>query len=265
MKIEKEIIDKAFFLFKNNGKEFTYSGKFVEFYSNVHFIAVSEKKYVQIKQFLNYVIEDISSLETLIFRLNWQKELVSDGKLDDILWMEYAKCDIELFFITIRSIFDYLGEIIKELSIKPGQIPNSFEKLMSWSVKSEFNRNNIGLDFVNLLSSCSFFLLVRDLRNATVHRGGFTIVFPQKEQIGFQVFEEWKNKVYHTEIMINENVADFELYAAFIISYLFSFLEDFSVVADKKMELKKISNNPRSSHFGLPILLNWISKLQTKI
>ena len=96
-----------------------------------------------------------------------------------------------------------------------------------------------------------------------IHRGGFTLVFLEKNRILFQVYEAgYKGKILIPEIMFNENVADFELYAGLYFGNLIAYLEEVSETIDKHLTLKKFpKSNPRKIYEEIPAIYNWVEKL----
>jgi hypothetical protein len=195
-------------------------------------------------------------------RLEWQKDLVSADNLDQILWSHFAACDIDTFHVRFRSLFDYLAGVIDLVSDKSGQIPKSFEALQNWIDKSPNNVQRMGRDLAELISSCEWFSAMREIRNLIVHRGGHTLIFPMKNRILFQVHERWNRTILVPEIMFNENVADFELYAGLLMGYLIAYLEDVSIVVHKRLGLqRRTDSDGRLYHSGLQVIHRWIEKV----
>ena len=82
----------------------------------------------------------------------------------------------------------------------------------------------------------------------------------------FQVSGEgYSNIVNIPEVMYNENVADFELYAGMYYGYLIAFLESFSEVMKNRLPEGKMhfgSGNPRIDYGKkIPPVYLWIEKL----
>jgi hypothetical protein len=127
------------------------------------------------------------NIGAIILRLDWYKTLWNQEGFAD-LWRWFASCDIDLFHVEIRSIFDYLASIIKLVSDSPGQVSDkSFRKLRNWVTKGK-SELKVGNDLAQLLLHCDWFDGLREVRDTLVHRGGFTLVFPEKSRILFQVY-----------------------------------------------------------------------------
>ena len=223
MKLVKEKIVSAHSLIHGADDSFYHAGSFVDLQSRICFGAHSNRTLSIPCRLLTQVTQDLWNLETLVFRLNWQKELFSGSQLDKSLWLQFAACDIDLFHVQLRSIFDYLAKLIMFFAAKSGQVGTemSFRELQEWLIKNPGNAKRLGVDLATVVADCHWFGLIRDVRDSIVHRGGMVLVFPEHGRILFQVNEGFRNKVHINGIMYNENVVNFELYAAILIGYLF--------------------------------------------
>lgn len=212
---------------------------------------------------LSYIHQDIWNLQTLARRLDWQKSLIANGEIDDLLGSTFVACDINLFHVQFRSLFDYLARVISLISDNPGQVPsNSFEELYNWVRRSESNSRRIGEDLAQIVASCDWFKDLREIRNSIVHWGGETFVFPENNRILFQVYNGFRhNQIHVPEIMFNENIVDFELYGGLLIGYLIAYLENISLVVRRKIDVKQLGGNVKSYHGGLPVIRHWIERV----
>ncbi len=90
------------------------------------------------------------------------------------------------------------------------------------------------------------------------------MVFLEKDRILFQTHKGIENLVFIPEIMYNENVAIFELYAGMYFGYLIAFLEDFATAITKRLPKGRFSfgsGNPRRMYRELPVIYIWIERL----
>jgi hypothetical protein len=192
--------------------------------------------------------------------LEWQKSLISKGELDRLLGSRFAACDIDLFHVQYRSLFDHLAKIIGMLSGMTRSMPDSFRKL-----RERVDRLNaagtIDNQLATVIRSCDWFSDMREVRDSIVHRDGRTLVFPEENRILFQVHEGFRNKVNIPEIMFNENIVDFELYAGLLAGYLIAYLEEVAELAKQRLDLRTIGWDAKSYHGGLPVIYEWIRKL----
>jgi len=207
-------------------------------------------------------------METIALRLAWQKDLYTQGHLDMVLWITFAASDIEHFHVEFRSLFDYLAKAIRNISDRPGQVTDKgFKKLRNSldasrrEVNAERHIHDLGEDLARFVLSCEWFGDLKQVRESVVHSGGFTLVFPTEGRILFQVYEKGAKKVLVPEIMFNANVVDFELYAGLYIGYLIAYLEDFSELARKRLDLEWVDGRTQSYHPGLRVVQDWIKQV----
>jgi hypothetical protein len=237
------------------------SGHFIDLTNDLRDnVATGSENFRSLANYFNYVHQDVWNLETITLRMEWQKGLILRGELNDLLGAQFAACDIDLFHVQYRSLFDHLAKIIGILSGRPSTVPDSFRKLRDWVSRSE-NSNRIDDDLAGVVASCDWFNDMREVRDSIVHRDGRTLVFPEENRILFQVHEGFRNKVNIPEIMFNENIVDFELYAGLLAGYLIAYLEDVSKIAQRKLELRKIGWNAKSYHGGLRVIHDWIERV----
>jgi len=222
-------------------------------------------KFPPISSFIQYIYQDVSNIETITSRLDWQRELWKNNKLDVGKWMSYAACDIDIFHIEMRSIFDYVAKVIQRISNQPKQVPDEgFNVLKTWLANKKKNTERLGEDLAELVLSVNWFEDLKNIRDKTVHQGAMTLVFLEKDKILFQIHKGIENLVNIPEIMYNPNVVIFELYAAMYFGYLVAFLEDFASVIKEHLPRGKFSfgaGNPRKQYREIPIIYSWIEEL----
>jgi len=239
------------------------SGRFIDLGSGLHLsIASGDETYGNLMRFLGEIHQDVWNLETIILRLDWQKELIAKGELNDIMGSMFSACDIDLFHVQYRSLFNRIAKIIGLLTGRPGTLPESFRRLRNWIRKPE-NAGRIDNDLAEFVASCDWFLELMSVRDSIVHRAGRTIVFPEKNRILFQVHEDYKKRLHIPEIMFNENVVDFELYAGMFVGYLLWYLEELSEIIERHVVMKKVGGDAQSYHSGLAMLRTWIERVCT--
>ena len=276
MALNKEWLDTALSTIHKEGGNYFSSGQFVNLMAcinssgkrnPINFVqqdnSVSGEKLRELDSYLQFVHQDIWNLETIVLRLEYHKNLWTSEQLGDELWMQFTVCDINLFHVEFRSIFDHLAKIIRYASDSPGQIPQSFNDLKKWVTKSDKNVQKLGKDLAQVVLSCGWFDDLKEVRDSIVHDGGLTFIVPKKGRILFQVIDETKMnmKVCTPEIMFNNSLVDFELYAGLYFGYLLAFLEKVSGVIYKRLNLKKQFINSKSYNQGLRVLHDWINQL----
>jgi hypothetical protein len=258
MPIDTSKVAMALNLIHEDDQGFFTSGRFIDLWANLHINHSNDQRLNNLNKHIDLISNGVWNMYTIALRLNWQKDLVVSKELNKYLWMYFAAADINMFHVTFRSTFDYTAKFINFLHVKPGQIPDTFDKLKNWAFKSESNTQKLGEDIIGLLQSCDWFNGLRSIRNSIVHNGGSTLVFPIEGRICFQVHDNYKNKILIPEIMFNENVVDFELYAGLFLSYLMVFLEDLSQITKNRINISAIGANAKSYHSGLQVTRNWM-------
>jgi len=241
------------------------SSKFVMSLTYIMINTQMGEKFPPIYRFMQYISQDVSNMETITTRLAWERDLWSSKQLDIGRWMSYAQCDVDLFHIEIRSTFDYLAKVIKRISDQPKQVPDEgFNDLKTWLTKSDDHVKKLGKDLAELVFSVDWFDDVKNIRDVNLHQGGRTLVFLEKDRILFQTMKGYEYLISIPEIMYNENVVDFELYAGMYFGYLIALLEDFATAIERRLPKGKASfgaGNPRKVYGELPAIYSWIDRL----
>jgi len=266
MTIDRQRLETALSTIHTDKDGYFRSGRFVDLDANVDVKSVldtSNELFRKLHRYLRLIVRGIWTLETIALRLAWQKDLWAQNQLGDSAWMDFAKCDVDLFHVEYRSIFDYLSKTIRTVSNSPAEISDkSFATLRRWLSRSRENAEKLGGDLARLVLSCEWFDDIKEIRESIVHRGGFSIVFLERGRILFQVFEGMNRKILIPEIMFNENVVDFELYAGLYMGYLLAYLEEASDLILNRLGLDPIGNlNAKSYHSGLRVIREWISQI----
>jgi hypothetical protein len=237
------------------------ASQILSLHGRIYRAASSDRSFQSLLPISSNILEDLWNIETIALRLDSDRRRHEADELSDSLWMQFASCDVTLFHATLRSMFDFMAQMIKQLSSKPGQVPNSFEDLRNFVQNSSNRSNRVGETLSELIISCDWFSDIRKVRDSIVHRGGSTLVFPEKSKILFQVHEGFRNQIFIPEVMENDNVVDFELYGGLILGYLYSFLEDFSGVAAHILKFTDLRNGSKTAHPGLDVVKKWITKV----
>lgn len=262
MPIDKGKLQIALSTFQKTEQGYACPSELVKLWTTVFTNIKLGEKLPLIGSFLQYISQDVTNIETITDRLAWESELWNNDKLDVGDWMEYAKCDIDLFHIEFRSIFDYVAKIFKRVSDHPDQVPDEgFNDLKTWLAKSGDNVERLGKDLAELVSSVDWFENIKNVRDTNIHRGGMTLVFLEKGRILFQVYKGYENLIAIPEIMFNENVVDFELYAGMYYGYLIAFLEEASKVIKKRLSTRKALLGSYKYYRELPAVYKWMEKV----
>ena len=186
--------------------------------------------------------------------------------------MLFSACDIDLFHVKFWSIFDDIIRVVMSISKLPKKKSNSFSDLKEW-ISKDGNAKKIGTDLAKVLLSWEIFDNLREVRNSIVHKGGVTQVFLVKDKILFQVHETREEglirKILVPEVMARKNAVDFELYAGLYIGYLIAYLEEFSEIVYRRLNLDKVcidfnlayKKSSGKPHPELKVVKDWIEQV----
>jgi hypothetical protein len=238
---------------------------FVKTHSHIRMNLIIGENFPRISSFMDFITMDIGNVETITTRLAWEKGLSQEKQLDFGKWMKYSGCDIDLFHIEMRSIFDYIAKIINRISDEPKRVPDKgFNNLKDW-LKLECSEKTLGKDLADVVRSADWFDNLKTIRDESVHRGGMTLVFPDEKDILFQVYKGHENLVSIPEVMYNENVVRFESYAGLHFGYLIALLEDLAKIVEGRLPKGKspFDCGKPVQFYGeeLPIIYSWIEQL----
>ncbi|HEY4673521.1 MAG TPA: hypothetical protein VIH03_05085 [Nitrososphaerales archaeon] len=261
MPIDTQKVRSALEVLGEDRYGFFLSGWFNNLSADLYISSRHSNRYAELYKHTTFIQDDLWNIQTIVFRLEWHKGLYAKNQLSDGIWMAFAGCDINTFYIEMRSILDYAAKIIREISDKPGQVRNgSFEQLSNWTNNPK-SHDKLGKELVSLIQYCSWFEEIKNIRDGLVHQGNRPLVFIDKKEILFQVYKGLLQSIRIPEIMFNENVVNFERYAGLYLAYLIDYLEKLSEIAYKKLNLKKSPVNARSYNLGVEIVRSWINNL----
>lgn len=210
---------------------------------------------------LALAVEDLFEALTILWRVEWQRELKRANHMDDARWMYFVAADVRDFHVKLRSYYDALPLLVNHVVARPGTAPRgSFSKLLAWLDRPQ-NAVRSDAELKAQLLGTHWFADLRDVRNEIVHHGSRPLVFPQIERIGFQVHATNLDGLVREGMMVNEHIVDFSLYAG---SQLGQALGLFQRLCELVMTRLNIAETPvciRAYHPGLDVLVRWASPL----
>ena len=211
----RNILKEAHNLLHSDEKGSYWSGQFVDMHAKLHLARFKDGALESTYQGMLNVNQDMWNACTLIYRLEWLRNLAIKDESAAPLWREFASVDIEHFHVELRSILDYVANILGNLARKPKQVRSgSFRELYQWLDKNPGNRASLGEEATELVSSASWYYELRDIRDAILHHGASTLVFGSPtDGVLFQVHSGFQGRINIDTLMWNENVVDFQLYA----------------------------------------------------
>lgn len=212
----------------------------------------------------HYAERDWWTLLTLLTKLEWMKECHRDDDLDDGLWMAYAATEIDFFHVRFRSMLDHLADLLGRCATKPATVPHTFNDLKKF-LKNPAKNPRFGPlrnDVLALIDDAQWVEEMRDVRDDIVHRGADTLVFPDEDDILFQVHQRERRLVLLEGVMHNENLVDFRRYAALTLGLLMTWRERVAAVLRRGIAL---DGDPPSHgwnrHSGMGLLRDWSALL----
>jgi hypothetical protein len=255
------------FTHKKYDKEWWYTtGTFVDFSSNVDQSSYSSKvkdntlkrKCYIMHGHLRRIMDDLEILLTMLHQADWQKKMVIDHHLDPYYNMLYGGVLADAFLTRYRSPYDTIAKTFKEIAKHPAYAPTLFS-LLRKKCRKVNNVKIYGENLAHLIESCDWFDQTKKVRDGIVH-GNFNTSGFMHARILFQVTKRDKNKgfvnlINFREVMINENLVDFELYAAVHVAFALWFLEVFAAIGyDILRPLRFEDSKSKKSYDRLAVL-----------
>lgn len=260
-------LTKARALLRLRRLRFTYRGNFTFLCADVARLALDgSDTYKMVHRNLDFAVGNLWNLLTVCDRLEWtNRRCRRDARVASV-WTYYAEADIEYWHIQMRTLLDHLAKIISRLANRSRQVPDSFSRLYERVKNPEPKAgaqdfgHKLGPDWLALMRSADWYPTLRHVREELVHWGGQTMVFlPPSDGILFQVHKggSFKSAIDAEPLMLNQNVVFFDRYAAFFLSNVLLFLEDFAATAYARLGLEPRLNG-MMRHFGFGTLMRWI-------
>jgi hypothetical protein len=249
------LLSGALSLIKDDAEGTYASGKFEELMVSAH---VTRPPGVAVGH-LRAAHNDLWDLQAIALKMRWLTDRRDAGDLDEYRWMFFCTSDILAFHVELRSLFDALAGFVASVADKKGVVPDSsFEGLQKW-LEKPVNEAHLGVQLAQAIRSCDWFADLRTVREELVHREAETIAFPQQGRILFQIHQGASQRILIPEVMYNENIADFELYAGLLFGRLLMFLEALATATFKTSKIEVIDGGPaKSYHPGLVTIRGWI-------
>lgn len=180
------------------------------------------------------LFDDVSAMSNLILRITLDFEHRNDATLSEAAWAAFSRQDVEFFFVLFRSALDHAAAfIVAAARTTDWKRITSFRELRTKCKDVETATKHLGSDWTHLVRSCDWFEEFRDWRDELTHKGALVLTFFDDKTIPFQVHKGNDRQVRIPELMCNENVADFQLFAALYLSYLYCLFEDMATIGRK--------------------------------
>jgi hypothetical protein len=197
----------------------------------------------------------------IAIRSNWYNQ-------QPLTWSSYTGLDIQEFHFEFRSILDYVSAILVKLSDKSGQVKgeNSFRELYQWLESETTAENKLGTQISAIIRAGYWYDDIRQIRDNIIHYGADAFVFgTPKDGILFQVSKKNINQINIKELMWNDNIVDFELYAGLYFARMLVLLDKLGKLIISKIPKQYISSSVKANYDGLSVYARWINRLVEKI
>ena len=267
----QDTLEEAINLIHRDEKDYYWAGQFVDTLVQVSIERSQNQTLGQVHLAMQNINQDLWNVCTLVYRLEWLRNLAIKNQLGFTLWNMSASLDIEHFHVELRSILDYIANILGIIAKKPGQVrSNSFRELYQWLDANPGNIARLGEEQSTLVLSAPWYSELRSIRDSMLHQGAFTLAGfgSPKDGVLFQVYKGPRQLINIDSLMWNENVVDFQLYAGLYFARVIVLLERLGgLLASRIPQQLSIRGvkGVKSNYQGFGILRNWMSKLLDKL
>ena len=111
------------------------------------------------------------------------------------------------------------------------------------------------------MTVCDWFDVLPRVRDSLVHDGARPLVFPQLDTIGFQVYTSNLQGLHLNSLMLNENLLNFELYAAVQVCQTLGFRHRLAALTLEKFKIPRVTAEMRAYHPALGVIRQWATPL----
>ncbi len=253
-------VDAALRLFPPDGR---MADDLIQLLANAHVESVSGRTDHGLLEPARRIQAAFATLLTIVDRHNWQKELGASGSLDHTRWLFFAGCDVEFFYVVARSLFDDVALLCKALAKLPGQCPAGFERLLLFADSDRADRV-LGSALATIVRGCAWFTALRSTRDGIVHFGAMTLAIPTPETVSFRIIAGQRSSHVDPVLMANENLADFELFAAWLLGSMLLLVDRLG-----RMGLAVLGiSRPVSAVYGqaaAPVVRRYLERLRERL
>jgi hypothetical protein len=208
---------------------------------------------------------EFDTLLTILQRSEWQKTMAARQQLNHTSWLFFATLDVEHFFVSLRSLFDYAGEVCEAVAAKPSQLPTSFHDLFKLcQAKNQRTETLLGGEVANAIRDCGWFAAIRETRDGIVHYGALTLALPGFDTVSFKVEAGPRSSTVPPQLMTSENLADFELFMAWAIGNVRLLMNRLAACLFQRLELKERFLTS-STKLGYAVLCAYLDRLAERL
>jgi hypothetical protein len=199
----------------------------------------------------------LADLRTVVWKLEWMREMRDLGELDSHRWMYFAASDIASFLTDVTAVCDHLGRALYVASPQAGKLPRSFGELRRFVAQSgDTATAQLGSRGTVIVDEADWFSRIGPLRNAIVHENVSKIVFPSEPGIAFQLWSGDDLLLDEPSLLGPNKIARFERFAAAVTGRLHVLSEDIANHVLATFPAEEIADS-WSRHPGLGVLAVW--------
>lgn len=216
----------------------------------------------QLARLFTYASFRFTELIIRLEQLNWmQREFCTKSGDEAAPWHNFAALAIKDFHLDIGSLMDATAPAILQVAEgfdAEGQqkLPGFADVQLNGSPRSPKFRESMSQNLLKVVDSTDrWWLPVKRMRDELAHREHNKIVFAGAEQgVLFQIYTSaFAPVLVHPSVLWKhgQNVADFRLYSAAVLSEMFVFLDDLGrcLAAQLKMSVNSLTPSMRVGDF----------------
>lgn len=258
-------IDQAIGLFQEDAQGLHLTSKFLDIGYSLRFNDYfTDQQRTNVEVLFRHAWQDIQNISVLIERIEWVKLEAINGKITDDKWREYTRLDVEHFHTELRSLMDYVNEIISYFSKMQGQWPGSFNRMTQ---RIDNFRRKMHPEVYEEIIGTHWFHDIRYVRDSLIHYGGNSLIFGKPDEgVLFQIYDSKNSNLINKNfILYNENVAYFEKYAVLYLSKVLVFLDNLGGFYLNLLGIEMKLGGVRSYASGYVVTHSWLSVLKNEL
>jgi len=251
----------------------------------LYYCGIYDTERIKVKDIIPEIARVFDDIMLLVYRIEERdrerKLEVKLGKTREVDHEWFMALDAKYIHFEIRSLMDKIAKVIKMNSLRPGVLPESYNDLLNGLEKKNYKKQIPEL-YPLIVSSKSWFDLIRDIRDDFVHRqvtshiacldelymfGHKNIPKEKKDDIqyvlakGFYgdriISQEFRNK--YPEVDLDS----LKQYLTIIIANLVIFMKDLTKILVTKSTLSPKKDQPIC--LGCQTYVKWLQDLVKKI
>lgn len=220
-----------------------------EITKNMQMVSLPDKiDYTKVDNYLKAVRQDLKK----IFLAVEDIEKIYKETQDYFYDSESIGLFIEYIFCKYRAILDYIYKIA-DLTLQINYSKSNLKDYEKFNELLDFLKNSIFDGRQKSILNTSWFSDIRKTRNSIIHNGATCLVFKDKTEKTFQIYDlEINELVVDKEMYLHEgNCIYYDYYLALNISYLIYFIDVvFSLIVERGIISEEAKKQSEILHLG---------------